>query len=49
MTEHVHEIETGSFDFNKPLTCPACIEYIEKARAKLCQKYGWSEWPSDLK
>lgn len=43
--EHVHGKPEGSpFDFNKPITCPACetllAENLRVQYAKACEKYG---------
>ena len=48
--EHNH-IGLGQppYDHNKKISCPECIELIWAFRAKLCAKYGWDEWPNDLK
>jgi hypothetical protein len=48
-SEHQHETETGAFDFKRKVSCPACLDYLEAKRLLLCQKYGWSKWPEDLR
>ena len=45
---HTHKIESGPFVFNVPITCPACLDRLDALHIELCQKYGWTEWPSDI-
>lgn len=46
---HVHSTLFGPpFEHKKKITCPACISAIAAFRQKLCDKYGWSEWPEQL-
>jgi hypothetical protein len=37
------------YDHKKKITCPHCLDLIWQERAKLCKKYEWDKWPSDLK
>lgn len=46
--KHVHTWEPGPYKA-EPITCPACLDRLDALHIELCQKYGWSEWPSDIK
>lgn len=47
-TEHVHETKSGPpYDWDAPLTCPACCDTIRELREELRIKYGWEVWPED--
>lgn len=43
--KHRHVLYSGPYDHRRPITCPACLDALERQRVELCQKYGWKEWP----
>lgn len=47
---HVHSTLFGPpYDAKKKLTCTTCLGAAGRFKQQLCDKYGWSEWPADIK
>ena len=47
LSRNKHQVVSDGmpYDAKKPLTCPHCIDLLNKFREDLCKKYGWDSWP----